>query len=355
MATRLIGHPVFRSVIVLVSIRSWAAAQPGAPSGDRERLADAARAIFTEHCARCHGPEAPRPKGGIGYITDLAAVARGSGEAGKLVDIERPESSRVYATIAKGIMPHDAEKPLPAEVAAAVLAWIRAGAPAVQAAAAGGSAVAPAEILQAVHADLDGVRKSRPEGAASARYLTLAHLLGQKGVDRGELEACRRGFETRLASLAGKAAVVPLVAVAGTHDTVFRLDLADLGWSAERWEGLAAGYPYGAGSGGGGPALILRGDWLAAAPQLAGLKQEPGEPERALRERYLQAVTLEAAAAELGVTAEELRKRASGSPEFAPLARDLETGGVPRERFAAAFKRLAEALGRGASVDPAAR
>src|SRR5262245_15525773 len=297
-------------LLALAVFLSRGVAQPDGKEAERARLAAAALQVFTEHCARCHGPEAPRPKGGIGYLTDLAAVAKGESEGGKLVDLGRPKESRVYKTIVKGLMPRDAEKPLPPEAAAAVLAWIEAGAPPAPAAApapaAGvpGRGLEPAAVGEAIHADLEGLRKSRPERAANARYLTLAHLANQPAVGRERLEVYRRELAERIAALAECTGTRPLAPVAGTGETVFRLDLGELGWTAERWERLAAGYPYG-GEAGRGPSAVaswtgtrlpvLRGDWFAGAVEpAAGEGTASAEaPARALREKYLEPVTLE--------------------------------------------------------------
>jgi formylglycine-generating enzyme required for sulfatase activity len=272
------------AILLPAAVRSQPATAAGA---EGQRLAAAALKIFEEHCARCHGAAATRKRGGIGYITDLAAVAQGEVKKGKLVDLAAPEKSRVYSVIAvEKTMPDDTDEPLPKAVGDAVLAWIQAGAPPLEERGHARRKFIPNDdLLDAVLKDLLSVQRSNRRRVAGTRYLTLTHLHNNDAeVSPEKLALYRRGLAKLVNSLTRVPAIVRLEPVAGSEESVFRLHLDDLEWPEALWERLVGIYPYGIELDEGLARAIgiftssklplLRGDWFAFAASQPPLYHE---------------------------------------------------------------------------------
>lgn len=76
------------------------------------------------------------------------------------------------------------------------------------------------------------------------------------------------------------------------------------------------------------------------------------EPIISLSDLFEQRVTIRFAAAELGLTEEELTRRMGESSDFRVLREQLQTEGIPREQFTAAFSLLIESLELGHVAKP---
>lgn len=90
-----------------------------------------AKAVFVAKCARCHGTDVAKPKGKLGYITDMARLAGNS----KLVVPGNPGDSKLWRLVRDGEMPpEDSEDgPLNEAQKDVIKGWIDAGAlPSVQ-------------------------------------------------------------------------------------------------------------------------------------------------------------------------------------------------------------------------------
>ena len=92
-----------------------------------DEVADAAYRVFEEKCARCHGPDTQRPKGGFGAVLDLAQLA---GNPDHVVRRE-PDTSPLFQLVSAGEMPPPKarEAPLDPSAVETIRAWIEAGAP----------------------------------------------------------------------------------------------------------------------------------------------------------------------------------------------------------------------------------
>jgi uncharacterized membrane protein len=91
-------------------------------------LAAEVRSVFTARCARCHGSNLPRPRGGFGHILDLRRLAS---NGGKVVP-SRPDESELWMLVGNGEMPppDSPSGPLTATEKEVIRAWIASGAPA---------------------------------------------------------------------------------------------------------------------------------------------------------------------------------------------------------------------------------
>jgi mono/diheme cytochrome c family protein len=102
----------------------FAAAGVANPGGNgSEDIAFAARAVFKDACASCHGPNLPRPKGRFGYVLDLKRLAANP----ELVVPGKPDESELWEVIRRNEMPP--RNPLSDEQKETVRSWIQAGAP----------------------------------------------------------------------------------------------------------------------------------------------------------------------------------------------------------------------------------
>ncbi len=210
------------------------------PDPGREALA-----VLERHCRPCHtGPD------GTGEFDalDVPALA-----ASGLILPGDGAGSPIARRMAAGEMPPEMieVRPAAAEIAA-VRAWIDRM-----------SVTAPIrgddEIARVLAADLAALPyAARPH----ARWLTLAHL-ANAGTPEPRLERYRTALAVMLASLSWAPVARPPVAV-DAQRTIFRIDLRELGWTAQTWDAIRAAYPYGAARPAGVPEAI-RADWFAAA------------------------------------------------------------------------------------------
>ena len=98
----------------------------------RTPVVEGVRKVFETKCAECHGPAVRKPKGGFGYVTDLAALATDPA----LVVPGHPDRSEIYLRLVSDDpeerMPPEKAKggPVTAAEIETVRRWIEAGTPA---------------------------------------------------------------------------------------------------------------------------------------------------------------------------------------------------------------------------------
>lgn len=88
-----------------------------------------------------------------------------------------------------------------------------------------------------------------------------------------------------------------------------------------------------------------------AALRLAGIRVNAEEPCRALFDEFAKNVTLEAAAADFGLSLKEFQTALNRSDELRRMSGRLEGIGLQRQMYASEFRRLAELVGPGAVRD----
>lgn len=244
-------------------------------------------AIVEEHCARCHGVElerqGKRPKGGFGFVDDLARLARDR----DYVVAGMPSRSPLYAALLAGADPRmplgsgqDATKALTTAAIADVADWI------TSLAADDIPARGDAPLLQRgddVRAMLhDLTRNVSRRQREQIRFVTLSHLWNLDASE-AELEIARQAVAKLLNSLSWQGALA-LPQPIDPAGTVLRIHLQELGWSAADWDRIVDRYPYGvvdaseelaALQGATKSALpFVRGDWLVAKASLSPLYEQ---------------------------------------------------------------------------------
>jgi len=96
-------------------------------------------------------------------------------------------------------------------------------------------------MVEIVAADLGRIQSVR---AKTTRYLTLTHF-ANLCVDDGVLNVYRQAVIKLLNSLSRSSEVVRLETI-DPRQSIIRINIADLGWSAADWDAVLAVYPYGA-------------------------------------------------------------------------------------------------------------
>ena len=247
------------------------------PAGDTEGVAAAARAVLKKHCAACH--VGPGSENGYRFnALDAASMLKAYGPDEPAVLAPRDLGSRVYARAAvEKTMPPRATKERPSRAELdALKRWVEAGAPAF-----------PAPLARphlSVTSQLDAVATHLAAAEAGRRpflrYFTLTHLHNDTAVGEDDLRTARAALAKAVNSLSR----LPLVALAAVDpdQTVFALDLRDVGWQDFRaWRAVLKQYPYGLNYRGGddaglraaqerldglsgGGLVAVRADWFVA-------------------------------------------------------------------------------------------
>jgi uncharacterized membrane protein len=98
------------------------------PEKKQRELAHKVRALFSQKCTECHGPDLAKPKGKFGYVLDLKRLAKNP----KILVPFNPDQSKLWELIRDDEMPPEVAKagPLAPEQKELVRTWIEAGAPA---------------------------------------------------------------------------------------------------------------------------------------------------------------------------------------------------------------------------------
>lgn len=219
------------------AVAQEAVPRAGAVEASLAELTPQVEAIFNARCTACHGPANVRrydeAKGGFDYVLDLDRLAA----ARKLVSPGDPEGSKLYSLVASDEMPAGAkvfaEEPVPDAEKEVIRQWIAAlGADQLAGAQ---DFISDADILAAIEADLATLPAAQ---ADTTRYVSMAHL-HNGGEDAGQLEIYRQGITKLVNSLSWQPEVVEPVAV-GPANTLIRIDLPALGWSAGLWQDIAS-------------------------------------------------------------------------------------------------------------------
>ena len=216
------------------------------------------------------------------------------------------------------------------------------------------------DTLTAIAADLE---QAEPARRPLLRYLDLSHRHNEPRCSEGELAAWRQALQELAGHLSPPTRTVTFPAL-DRDQTIFRLDVAELGWSSEiEWRQVLNQYPYGLSHDGAADERLrglagkvkelsgdrlawVRADWFLVAltrPPLSGPRGSLGLPAqplpgtiRRLAHDYLsQVLDARAVQAELALPDERalfevLKKHARLRDEFrlAPLLRD---GTIRRE------------------------
>ena len=252
---RLLSCP---PVLAVVCLSSFAVAAAETPA----ELAKKAQAILKERCYSCHG-EGGTAEGGVNYVLDVSRlVSRGKLIAGSSV------RSKLYTQVKTGNMPKDME-PLSKGEIETLKRWIDAGASDFNPPVAKRDFISTSRMFEYMKADLDTIdSQDRP----LIRYFTLTHLYNA-GLSDDELTTYRHGLVKLINSLSW----APAITVPHPIDpsqTIYRLNIRRVEWSAATWNDILAQNPYGVTFTNAAasacyrycetPQPFIRGDWFVA-------------------------------------------------------------------------------------------
>ena len=208
-------------------------------------VAKAAFEALEKNCARCHqegrlsGRE--RPAKNFGNVLKLEELATNA----SMIQPGNPYGSKLFKQIVDKEMPYDvvyegASVPGPSEADVKALeTWIQSLGTSKVAGCTARPFVGNKDIVNLIAADLENMPKQRAKGT---RYLTLTHL-ANSCTDEKAMNVYRQGAIKLVNSLSRSSDVVRLETI-DPDRAILRINLDDLGWSAEDWNSVLASYPY---------------------------------------------------------------------------------------------------------------
>jgi mono/diheme cytochrome c family protein len=232
---------------------------PGVPVD----MSQEAFAILNSRCAGCHTYGQADPAG-WGSVLDVARMIDSD-----IVVPGDPNASRMIDRVAVvGDMPPKGARLTSAEVDT-LKTWIQ------------GLRREPLAILSDEDV-LDEISRDQlrlRDRSSDYRYVSFAHYVGQ-GRSEQEMEGVRQVFTFTLNSLSRRGELVEAVTI-DPQRSIFRFQLADLGWSEQLWDQLTGFYPYCLKSDAAAhealyvqlrtEAPVVRGDWFIATATKAPL------------------------------------------------------------------------------------
>ncbi len=250
---------------------AMSAASSAVPARPDEPRAAKAYNVFERSCARCHQTgklESPLASGGIADILSVDSLARDP----LLVKPGIADASRLYEVFEARHAPLDVfsgagavSEPLPDDIES-VRRWIRDLPPTVQQCPSR-QAVRPVDVDKMMR---DAQRLERDE-AKDVRFISLVHLYNACATadEMSAYAAALNKLMNSLSRASEPAKLTPLDAAS----TVLSFRLRDFGWSAQQWALIEKAYPPALVHAvapdvlktSGSTAVIVNGDWLAAA------------------------------------------------------------------------------------------
>jgi hypothetical protein len=240
-------------------------------------VAKAAFEVLDKHCARCHQE---------GRLIDREKPAKNFGNILKLDEIAASPhyilpgnalGSKLFRQIADREMPYDIAYEgdtryphLTADDLQALERWIVSLGSRATAACANHAPVTPAAIASLIATDLERMPAAR---RATARYLTLTHM-ANRCTDAVAMKVFRQGAIKLVNSLSRTPMPVRIETI-DPDASILRINLADIGWTAQEWEAVLVVYPYSMQPAGAAsdaiakatqtPIAAIRADWFVYA------------------------------------------------------------------------------------------
>tara|TARA_R110002049_G_scaffold2750_8_gene22202 strand:+ start:133485 stop:137555 length:4071 start_codon:yes stop_codon:yes gene_type:complete len=208
---------------------------PSSQSVPDHKHANAAIAILKKNCRRCHG-EGGTEEGGFGFAANREKLVSSG-----YVLLKDPKRSPLFQRVvaSDSPMPPEGESPRPsAEDIERLRIWIASGAPSANQSPMP-RYVSMAEIYDQVDADLRSLKRNdRPY----IRYFSSVHLRNA-GVSLAELETHHLALAKLANSLSWNRQLAGLTSM-GPENTLYRIDLRDLKWSAQTWSEIVSRSPH---------------------------------------------------------------------------------------------------------------
>lgn len=202
--------------------------------------------IFKSKCTMCHddlGEDAAA--GDVGFLLQFEKLT----EDHIYIDIESPENSYLLEIVPDS-MPKEKMRDIQWNGALtnkeldSFQRWIARGGPsqAYLAALAGSSRslITRDAMVEAIASDL---RRRQGNDLLHCRYLTITNLHNLDDINAEQLDLYRAAIVKTLNSLSWQAEKIVPEAI-DEHETIYRIDLREMGWSPKQWDTIAQHYPY---------------------------------------------------------------------------------------------------------------
>ncbi len=274
------------SAVALLALLGTASAQqpaPVVPKPPDDTSLTKVYGLLDRLCAKCHQTgklTSLRPARGFGNVLDLAAIAADPAR----VRSGNPDASRLYTLMQSRLAPHDfSNDDLSGDDLDAVRDWIK-SAPTAAVVCRDRQSIERDGVVAAVAKTLTD---AGTEQAKTLRFLSLTTAYNAC-TDDTDLKVYGEALGHTINGLSWGLDPYVVEAIDAAR-TVFKIDLAKIGWTSEKWERLTAVYPYAARAPSnaelealtGTKLPVLRGDWFVAAAGRAPLYYELlGLPER---------------------------------------------------------------------------
>jgi serine/threonine-protein kinase len=223
----------------------------GAAVSDAD-LAAEVKAIFSDHCFSCHG--GPETTGGRVKVLDHENLLKR-----KAIKPSKPDESKIIEYItddSEGRMPKPPAPKLPPEKIEVVRRWIAAGAPnfpqdapkptekvaagkdkGSKEEALGKETVGVEYVLDKILADIRDPRKVRRQDLRYVRYFSINHILmREQGATPQLLQEYREAFVKAINHLSWMGGIVKPRPVDPPYNTVFAVDIRQLGWHNQPYQ-----------------------------------------------------------------------------------------------------------------------
>ena len=203
--------------------------------------------LLQNKCAMCHDDLGEDSAGAdIDYILRFDRMVEDG-----YVDSEDPESS-VILDIVPDDMPKERMKKIKWNGALSkkelelFQKWVKRGGPSekyLQEIKQASQARPTIELQTLVTTIVEDLNKRRGNNLANVRYLTITNLHNDPAISEERLELYRAAVVKALNSLSLESDIV-IPEPIDEAKTIYRFDLRDIGWNAEKWELVAQHYPY---------------------------------------------------------------------------------------------------------------
>lgn len=206
-----------------------------------DEVADQARTLLQKRCAACHGQDINFP--GLNF-EDFESLYSDRGKGNfRFVEPNQLERSLIWEAIDTDRMPQNGT-PFSAEEKAIVRTWILSGASVPPERSVQRPRITELSVLKSIHDYLMGPKFPTKKQRELVRFFTIHHLHNDwKQVSDERLRLTRAALSKALNCTSRKDQIVIPESI-DADQTIFAVDIGDLGWNDELWQKVQKAYPY---------------------------------------------------------------------------------------------------------------
>ncbi|MEI8017227.1 MAG: c-type cytochrome domain-containing protein [Schlesneria sp.] len=230
------------SILILLASCAVMMAEDEKPDPARlEELAIQAGRALRRSCVQCHRGEGSASNASFDVRDPQSMIDTDVIKPGK------SQESMLWKKAAKGTMPPSSQPQLSKMVAddtKLVAQWIDAGAPRFPQAR-GRTPITIQASLEAIQKHSKKIREAQPQ--SRPRYFSFIEMHNNPEVSDETLALARAGLSKALNSLSWEREMAIPQPVEGTGNTIFVVDLRQIGWDDDQWKAVRSHYPFGIG------------------------------------------------------------------------------------------------------------